>query len=267
VYINATTAAASNLSYVQILHAGGSSSYPAALLLNGAITVDHVTVDQSAKGVQVAASGFGQSSKNLTVTGLTDPAQRPLVLPPDALGSIPAGSTFSGNASSQIEVQAGNFTKIASVAKFDAPYFIAGNFRTQANSQLTLLPGTEFVMSSGVWFEIGYGGAAGARLTAEGTVDAPIRFRGLDPVPGSWKGIYLNASVSSSSSLRYVDVAHGGGDTSYPASIYLELTVPVDHCNIHDGSGYGISKRVANATDYASMNTFANIALGGVTTH
>lgn len=267
VYINATTQAASTLSYVQILHGGGNSSYPAALTLLGAINIDHVTVDQSQRGVQVAAAGFAANSKNLTVKGLMDPANRPLVLPPDAVGTIPSGSSFVGNATSQIEVQAGNFTKIATFNKFDVPYFIAGNFRTTANSQLTLTPGTEFIMSAGVWFEIGYSGAAGARLTAEGTADEPIRFHGLDPAAGSWKGIYLNANVASSSALRYLDVANGGGDTSYPASIYLEATIPVEHCNIHDGSGYGISKRVANTTDYASVNTFANIAMGGVTTH
>jgi hypothetical protein len=266
-YINATTANTSTLSYVRILHGGANTSYPAALTLNNAITVDHVTVDQSAYGVLVAATGFGASSKNLTVTGLTDPSRRPLVLLPDALGTIPTGSSFIGNATNQIEIQAGNFTKIATVAKFDVPYYIAGNLRTMANSQLTLAPGTEFIASGGIWVEIGYNSASGARLTAEGTADAPIRFSGLDPVAGSWKGLYLDPNVASTSSLRYVEIAHAGGDTSYPASIYLEVAIPIDHCTIHDGRGFGISKRVANATDYASMNTFTNLAMGAVTTH
>lgn len=266
IHIYGTVQATSTLSYVQIKNAGGDTSYPYALIVDSPIVVDHVTVSESAGGVSVTAGGFASTSTSLTVTGITAVARRPLSLPPDALPSIPPGSSFVGNATNQVNVLAGTYTRIGTIPRLDVPYFIAGNFRTGVSSQLTIAPGVELIFNAGAWLEIAYGNVAGARLVADGTAEAPIRFSGVDSTAGSWAGVFINANAASTSSLRYVEIGQAGGNTSYRAAIYTNATIPIENCRIYDSASWGISKLAANTLDYANLNTFLNVASGGVTT-
>ncbi len=105
IYGLATTA--SELHHTTIRNAGESDFH--ALYLDAAILVDHVTVEDNDRGVYVGSDGLDPDSTSLVITGTNEGL--PLYLEPDALTSIPANSTFTGNTLDRIGNLAGQLSK------------------------------------------------------------------------------------------------------------------------------------------------------------
>ncbi|GEM_PF-2198643 len=73
---------------------------------------------------------------------------------------------------------------------------------------VTIDPGTVIAFES----ESGLRVMDGGSIVANGTADAEITFEGDDPLPGSWKGIYVE-STSSRNSMEHVRIEHAGEGT------------------------------------------------------
>lgn len=255
--IRANARGDSALRNLELSHAGGSGS--AALHVQAPITIDHVTVKDSARGVRIDAQGLAVGSANLSVTRTGAPA---LVVQADALVSLPQGGTFNGNEEDYIAVEGGNYTKVGTVADLGVPYRVIGSIETQGGSSLTLAPGTEFVMAEDTILRVGADGGS-AILDAEGSADSPIRFVGLEPEAGFWGGVELGSNMASSSHLEYVEIRHGGG-SSMGACLRLSSSVEVENSTFAECAGFGLLHETGDASDYAISNTFESNISGGI---
>jgi hypothetical protein len=128
---------------------------------------------------------------------------------------------------------------------------------------MTLTAGTEFVCNADIYLEVGYNSAA-ATLVAVGTSGSPIVFRGFDTTAGYWNGILVRSTALSSSKLDYVTIQNAGKLNN--GAVELSKEIPVTHCTLSDGAGWGILYNAAFSTDYAATNTFSNFAQGDVGT-
>jgi hypothetical protein len=255
--IRANASADSALHHLELSHAGGSAS--AALHVQAPITIDHVDVKDSARGVRIDAQGLQAGSANLTVSRSGAP---PLVVEADALVSLPQGGTFNGNEEDYIAVEGGIYTKVGTVADLGVPFRVLGSIETEDGSSLTLAPGTEFVMAEDTVLRIGADGG-NAIFQAEGTADAPIRFVGLEPVAGYWGGVELGSNMASSSHLSFVEIRHGGGSTM-GACLRLSSSVEVENSTFGDCAGFGLLHETGDVSDYAISNTFEGNVSGGI---
>lgn len=153
----------------------------------------------------------------------------------------------------------------------ERPFLIYDSLRVNENSLLTLRAGTRLHFHDKVQMRI-YG-----RLKAEGTLQAPVVFRGdrldkmfdglpYDRVPGQWGGVYFG-KFSFENELNYVDI-HGGNfgikcDTSFTDITKLRLSNSV----IHNVKGDGLSlifckSFIANSQITNALNNCVYI-LGG----
>jgi hypothetical protein len=255
--IRPLVSADSALKHLELSHAGAEGS--AALHVQAPITIDHVSVKDSARGVRIDGQGLKEGSTNLSVTRTGAPA---LVVEADALVSLPQGGTFNGNVEDYIAIVGGDYTKIGTVADLGVPYRVLGSLETQAGSSLTLAPGTEFVMTEDTTIRIGADGGS-AIFEAEGSADAPIRFVGLEPVAGYWGGVELGSNMASSSHLSFVEIRHGGGSTM-GACLRLSSAVEVENSTFGNCAGFGLLHETGDTSDYAVSNTFEGNVSGGI---
>lgn len=143
----------------------------------------------------------------------------------------------------------------------ERPFLIYDSLRVNENSLLTLQAGTRLHFHDKAQMRV-YG-----QLIADGTLDAPIVFRGdrldkmfdglpYDLVPGQWGGIYFG-KLSFENRLNYVDI-HGGNygikcDTSIVDITKLTLSNSV----IHNVKGDGLSLFYCKTSVYNSQITNA----------
>jgi hypothetical protein len=254
IVIGDTASSESFLANVEIRHAGGGEH--AALEIDSAITIDHVLVADSDHGVSIDASGLSAESSGLTVTGT---ASVPLQLEANALVSLPADCALSGNADGRIAVAAGAIASSGAVVNLGLPYEISGDIQITNAASVSIEPGVEFVMADDSQFTVGADGS-GVTLTAAGTADATIVFRGETDEPGAWYGMLIESNVSASSSLSHIEIRNaGGGDLALGSALTLETSVAVSDSAFVDSSGSGILKVETDDSDYASQNTFVGV--------
>lgn len=252
--LTANASAESTLSHVEIRHAGHDGE--AALDLQAAITLDELLVTESDTGVEIGAQGLSAESTGLTVTATGGAA---LHVAANALLSLP-DCELSGNADQSIVVAGGTITTSGTVLDFGVPYRVEGNIETAAGAELTLSPGVEFVMADHTQFSIGADGSA-ASVTAEGSSDAMIVFRGETDTAGAWYGLSIGSNVSAESSLQYVEIRNAGeaAEGEVGAALTLEASVEVSNSVFAESPGCGILTPPEDESDYASANTFVDV--------
>lgn len=242
------------LSHVEIRHAGGNGAY--ALEVYAPITLADLTLSDNDAGAYIAAQGLDADSKNVTIT---KGEQRPLTIQPNALVSLPASSSFTGNAVDEIAIEGGSYDQTGTVINPGVPFRLLAGLRT-LDSSLTLSAGSEFIMPADSLLEVGWN-TNQATFVAVGTAAEPIRFIGGEDTAGFWGGLTFGTKVLSASKLDYVEVRNGKD-----ACLTLRSSIPVTHSTFAACEGYGILKASADTRDYESTNTFSDVGSGGVGT-
>jgi hypothetical protein len=237
----------SSINYLQIKHAGGENRF--ALEIEAAITINHVELIDNERGMSINEAGLAEDSADLTIVGTED---YPLTIDPEALITLPRGGEFTGNETDQVVVLQNNFTGSGTAPNLGVPYLIRGSLDIYDGAELTLEPGTTFVMASDAKIELGWAGST-AQMTAVGTEDAPIVFTGEVEEAGSWGGINVGSNVLSASTLSYVEFEHAGGIGSV---LSLASPIEVENCTFSDYTGAAILKEDSNTIDYTLTNVF-----------
>ena len=189
---------------------GGSANTEAALWLEeGRLAITNTTIRDSAN--------FGlQARADASIEGFSDNIFEnndvPMWLHADRVGELAGSSSFSGNANAYIRVVFGSDTVGADATwkPFNVPYRLEGSAYVQAG--LTIEPGAVFEFAQGKLMEVREGGT----LTAVGTEDDPIIFRGTEDKKGFWRGISVE-SQSSDNKFDWVEVT-GGGSSDWGGS-------------------------------------------------
>jgi hypothetical protein len=225
----------------------------APLLIRSSLMLEDVTVKNSATGPQLS-SPLAAESKKLSSIGNDGVA---LSITGEALVGLPAGGMFTGNAKNVIAVSTRRVgpALIGTVRNLGVPYSAESLGLSQDQDQLTIEAGTEFVFAPQAQLEIGVNNTKG-KITAVGTKDKPIVFRGSMDMPGSWGGVVIDEHVNAESRFDYVTVRGAG--------MMLLSPLRVEHSSFSGSVGYGITKISSDSTDYAATNMFSDNATGDV---
>ncbi|MET0342352.1 MAG: hypothetical protein ABW252_15215 [Polyangiales bacterium] len=246
-------ASTSNLTYTELSHAGAANQ--SALDLRATLVVDHLSLSDNAVGAVVNERGFASTSSTLSITRTRG---RPLKINPNAVGTIPLGSSFTGNDVDQVEIEADFLEAATTFRKIGVPYFFTATTFYTSGATLTLEPGTSFVMGADAEWRVGWNGAS-VTLSASGTAAEPIVFRGADPRAGYWRGITVERGVTSSSQLTQLTVEHAGGGGR--GALELQVALPVTNSRFNTSAGYGIRRPAGATVDYTTTNTFTAVAI------
>jgi hypothetical protein len=207
------------------LENGGSSGWggyaPTALLIEGGSRVD-ITATEIAGSAGPGLTVFADVELTLGASTLSDNDVAAWVHP-DAVRSIGADNVFAGNDANVVRVGFGNNDAVTTGqtwAAIGVPFEMQDRMYVEA--PLTIDPGAELRFRADVSMIVRNGGS----LTAQGTVDAPIAFSGVENLPGFWQGIRI-ATISTDNVFDHVVFEDGGGtvwsgDTDSRAMVYLD---------------------------------------------
>lgn len=227
-------------------YAGGetfeAADHPANLVVTSTseVAMDNCTLRESrgyglVTGAEVELVRFRENA--LTRNRLGAAAVVSPVVP-----QLTTDSTYTGNATDVVEVRVGQPVagrETTTWPGIDASYRVRGDMTVTGT--LAIDPGAvlQFTARSSLTVD-------GGRLLAEGTRGDPISFTGARQQPGIWRGI-LFKTTSGESTLRYCDVAFGGGDvfveSDRPANVAVagNARVSIRDCDVRRSNGYGVT--------------------------
>ncbi|NTX35252.1 hypothetical protein HUA78_12420 [Myxococcus sp. CA033] len=249
--------------------------------------VSHVTIEDSrGPGIILnGTAGFAEGSSDLTIRGTGGEfGRQPLVINPNALGTLPSG-TYTGNLEDAIHIgpsiAAASVFYLGSSAtlkNLGVPYQVQGLQvgGPGASATLTIEAGTELRFEPGTTLRV-YDGASA--LIVAGTPSSPVIFTSnlRNHRPGDWAGIRFDG-MNAANRLESAVVRYAGGpcqcssfgcnylppgfDVSSAILVFDEPTSPfIANSRIEDSAGHGIL-RGWNGSDLslATSTTFARIA-------
>ena len=247
----------SSIRHAVIADAGGQDTE--ALRVSAKIDIRDVLLTENETGAFIDQQGLKSSSNNLSITKTEG---YPLTLEPAAALSLPEGGDFTGNDTDRIVIVGGNIATVGTIPNPGIPYFVRAEVTTREGSDVTLTPGTTFIMGVDTSWDFGWSSAT-VKVTAVGTNEDPIVFVGDSESPGSWEGIRIGRNVSSDSAFRHVHISHGGGGEQ--ANLWLLRTgFDITESVLTESATYGISTDGADPTDYAADNDLSGNALGAI---
>lgn len=178
---------------------------PSALLLDGAITIKGLTVDESGgHGIYTGGSvDFGQ----LQDVVIAETVDHPLITPThiagtqlaENVGNITFTSTDTDNFQSiGLFSEQLNFGRLAGRLRFSfenhqIPYFTYDGIFTNGEIPIDFASGTEFIVAAGK--SIRSGGGTGSRFRISGTAEEPVTFRGAEALAGYWGSLTISSNT------------------------------------------------------------------------
>jgi len=242
------------LSNVIIRHAGLRDSD--ALDIQSPITVDHLTLEDNAGGLNIGSEGLASDSVAIAIRDGGGIPLRTTVTGLIRLGELGDIFSFSKNADQRVQVDGGSATVSGTVPNWGLPYFLPASIDVRGGARWVIAPGVEFQMGFNTEIALD---TQQPTLQAIGTQASPIRFLGAEG-PGSWRGLSINATAASA--IDWVEIRDAGLDTG--ACLTLSKALPITHSEFSDCLGYGIKKSSGDTTDYLLTNTFDNMELGEI---
>ena len=189
------------LIHTRIEYAGGSAfdsnGDRGAILAFGETTVEieHCTIFRS--GDHGLNFPYSNASLILNNTTFQECVKSPVNIQPEYLASMNMSNSFSGNPHSYIRVQlnGGAITENTTVLPSRIPYRVERvsdfyDFLNIESGMLSLIDSVRIQFAEGTGMYVAPNGG----ITLQGSLGSQPRLTGLSQVPGSWKGIYLEAS-------------------------------------------------------------------------
>lgn len=240
------------LTYVEIAD-GGANSWAGLWVWSGAnMKVTHSLIRNSAtSGVENSGSLAGWSENTLR-----DNIVAGLEMTGETIRYLDAGSTYAaGSTPYAVKIAGSGAVNTAGTwPKTDKPYLV--EVSPVLNAGLTIAPGASLWFTQDQRLIV----ASGGSLTAEGTVNDTITFRGVQEMAGFWEGIEVS-SLSASNSLDYVTLGHGGRNSWANLWIWSGASMSVANSIIHDSATCGVEAR---GTYVATNVTYTNNATADV---
>jgi hypothetical protein len=190
--------------------------------------------------------------------------KRPGLAPATLVKVFGADSSFTGNAENLLWVSADTLDTQTWRA-INVPYWLYADTSYTVNGTLTVAPGVQLVFSSNSQLYVSQSGA----LIAKGTSTAPIRFQGLQPTPGYWRGINFVYSNSTSNQIDFASITDAGGGGASTGAISMDglsssnARLTLTNSNVSNSASWGVYKD-ADSILVEAANTFSGNALGNV---
>ncbi len=204
------------LEHVVIDYAGGQAfdgAAEAGLVLNSTgitgdpvrVAVDNVTVRNSdALGMYVEKKTEFESFSNNT---FTENGSAPIRIAPTLLGVLDSESSFVGNANDFVLVQSPSNGEVVSGdhswAALDVPYRVGVDLEILTDAHIDIEPGAIIEFEEGLGINI-----EGGTLSAVGTAEEPVTFRGAEQIDTFWQGIQYIGTRSADNRLEQVVISH-----------------------------------------------------------
>ncbi|BDS14292.1 hypothetical protein [Aureispira anguillae] len=227
-----------NLEYVHIQGAGGESFNSNDDKGNLVIYADAKVSVKNCRFSNSTSYGVNSNYTSADLTSLLNNTFEnnniPILIRGNHVDIVDATNTFLNNTNSYVHVRVGSEIKTSKIWQaLSIPYRITssdfGIFKHQevgSNGKLTINAGTTIEFETQTGFKID----DTATFLAVGTANNRIKFRGANPVAGSWDGIQFNFTQSPSNEIAYADIEHAGSENG---AIYMWADPFV---NVHDVS-------------------------------
>ncbi|MEX0967068.1 MAG: hypothetical protein WD077_07510 [Bacteroidia bacterium] len=257
------------LSHCRIEYGGGSVTYKNSMVWlqnsnNAQVGIDNTTFTGSMGHGLYAESGteFSAFSNN---TFSANGAEG-LAIFANHIGSLDETSDYDNeNEASFILVGGSTFASTTTVPATNAAFLMDGNFDIEAD--VIVSPGTTFRMGSSASIEVHSDGS----LNCVGTDGNMIRFLGEVETDSYWDVIEFDSN-NPHNKFHYVEVAHGGGSSTYEySSIWLQNSnngqLELQNSLVRMSGGWGLYVEAGTTiipgtiVDLLSSNTFENNGL------
>lgn len=259
IYFSSTSNPLSQLSYVTISYAGGSSGAAGLYLSTASPALDHVTVSYSAAaglslvgasnpvvsnctfsnnatyGIQVAAG----NSITLTDSTINNNGDYAISAVANANLNGLTGLTVTGNGvgTKDAIAQGGGTITGNETWRNALPWVVTSSPAVQLGATLTIQPGTTVKFTAAPkWLTVS------GKLTAVGTASSPILFTSdlVSPTPGSWSGLKFAAGTDPSSRMAYATVSYAG-TSAWGANVWIEsASLTFDHVTFSNSATKGV---------------------------
>jgi hypothetical protein len=230
---------------------GGNANFAIEAASEGSgVAIDNTTFRHSgAYGLKVDDAHVESFSNNT----LTQNAKGAASIDVDDIAALDAGSQYSGNDRDVIAVTRGPVESQVTWPTVGVPFRVEEEMSIKDGGFVTIRKGNTFRFAENVMLDVN----AGARLTASGTSEAPIVFRGIEQTKGWWNGIRLE-SDSSDNVLEHVTIADAGGESEANLVFYWnghKVSATLNDVSLKNGSKAGISThKPENATARGCSN-------------
>ncbi len=236
------------LDYVIVEDGGGSANWNAAIYgyNNGRLSLSNAIIRNSAQsGVLIYTQDFNLlNCSNVTVT---ECAYDAVAITAKQMDAFDESLSASSNGFNRITVDGGDIAAPQVWKKTSVPFFIKNSI--ELNSSVEVQPGGDIVIGPNSNITVRTNGS----LKAIGTVVDMIRFRGEQDIEGAWGYILFQTSNSANNEFQYCEVANGGSDANWDASIYL-----------YDGARFRLGNSIVRNSyrygliDYQNANIFTD---------
>ncbi len=266
VWLDGTAHAENRLEYITIEYTGGGnlsgSIRRGSLIMTGSETsLLHTTLRQS------SAHGLTMNSGAVLRThgqnNLTENALGPAFVNTSQAHFLDPFSSGFGNDVDHVLLHGNTIDEIVTWVPFGDAYVVRKQSAEHAfdveGGTLRLDPGVRILFEENMGMTVSPSGA----IEAEGTVDAPVVFSGLERTPGFWWGVRI-FSADSINRFDHVLIEYAGSNSHsgsiQRANLFLDEDASIEITNsfILDGSGYGI-----HARHNAKLPGFANNEIFG----
>ena len=202
------------LSYVEIINANRGIELGQYNSTEGVVEINNCRIDNAVQyGIYINNNiCLLKSFRNNTISGC---GAAPIFTNSGydcfwSLRELGEGNNFVGNARNYVEINSmGTISGDMTLKKLTIPYIFGSTLAVNSTATLTIEPGTEILMNSGVSINV----SGNALLIAKGTASNRIIIRGSNPTPGYWTNISIDTGVPGTK-FAYCDIIGGGGGTN-----------------------------------------------------
>lgn len=272
------------LLYCDIQGAGSDGIYNASefaanitMQCNSRVTIQNSTISDSG-GFGIYMLDDDAELENFEQNAIVDNELAPIWMHLPQVDQLDAATSYAeGNGRQYIQVEGDAITENdLIIKKLEVPYRIEtekSGRETYVEKAVIVEPGTILEFDTGAGLVLGSPGVdcipKTGSLSAVGTAEEPIIFRGAIEGQGAWLGIGINSGTIANQ-FSYCEISGGGSEQMYNAGgqgnivIHCSGSLTVENCTIKDSGGWGIDFVQGGNSLSQTGNTFSNNASGNV---
>lgn len=236
--ISNTTTVTNRVAWIVVEDAGSGafhgSTEPAGVTLGRNLhptrmTLEHLRASNNAgHGLYIHDNVELTSAAGLVLTGNEDAGAS---IPASAMRALDGSAVVEDNGRNTILV-GGSVSQPGTWPALSVSWTVIADLEVRAN--VTIEPGARLEFGNARRIRV-----ADSALTAVGTEEAPVVFAGVAPLPGSWRGVFVESSDGQTSTFEHFEIHHAGQDAHHgsvePAGLTIGRSLNTASAEIREG--------------------------------